>query len=66
MNTITFNHNFCESRLQYNEGPEYYNAITSLFITIITLITGFPKNTYFKNITYMFILNGFFFFDLQL
>jgi len=60
MNTITFNHNFCESRLQYNEGPEYYNAITSLFITIIPLITGFPKNTYFKNITYMFILNGFF------
>jgi hypothetical protein len=59
MNDIIFKHNFCESRLQENQAPELFNAYSSLFISFIPILTGFPKNDNFKNITYMFILNGF-------
>jgi len=59
-NNIIFTHNFCESRLQNNEGPELLNSYSSLFITIIPLIIGIPKNIFFKNASYMIIMNGFF------
>lgn len=60
MNDIIFKHNFCESRLNNDQGPEIYNAFSSLFITIIPLLSGIPKNTKFKNIALMFIMNGMF------
>ena len=40
-------HNFCESRLNNYNPPEIYNSYTSLFITIIPFIMGFPKNIIF-------------------
>ena len=43
-------HNFCESRLNNNEPPEYFNSFTSLFITIIPLILGFPRSNIFYNV----------------
>ena len=52
-------HNFCESKLSNNEPPEILNSYTSLFITIIPIIFGFPKNNIFFNIACMFIFNGF-------
>tara|TARA_Y100000992_G_scaffold56737_2_gene34410 strand:+ start:1308 stop:1952 length:645 start_codon:yes stop_codon:yes gene_type:complete len=51
-------HNFCESRLNNNEPPEYFNSFTSLFITIIPLILGFPKNNIFYNVACMLAFNG--------
>lgn len=59
-NSIIFNHNFCESRLQDNEGPELLNSYSSLFIAIIPLICGIPNNFFLKNVSYMLIMNGFF------
>lgn len=59
-NDIIFNHNFCESKLQNNEGPELLNSYSSLFITLIPLIIGIPKNMFFKNVSYMLIMNGIF------
>ena len=50
-------HNFCESRLTNYNPPEIVNAYTSLFITCIPIIYGFPKNQYFFNIAILFILN---------
>ena len=52
-------HNFCESRLNNNEGPELFNSYTSLFITIIPFIYGLPKKNIFFNIACMLIFNGF-------
>jgi len=60
MNNIEFYHNFCESRLHNNEGPEILNSYSSLFISIIPLLMGLPKNVQFRNVSYMLILNGFF------
>ena len=40
-------HNFCESRLTNYHPPEIYNAYTSLFITVIPFMLGFPKTTLF-------------------
>lgn len=60
MNKITFSHHFCESRIQNNDGPEYYNSFSSLFITIIPFVNGLPNNIYFRKLSYMLILNGFF------
>jgi len=51
-------HNFCESRLTNYEPPEIYNAYTSLFITIIPLILGFPKSNVFYNVACMLAFNG--------
>ena len=59
-NTVVFEHNFCESRLQDNKGPEYFNAVTSLFITFIPLVLGIPNNSHFKKVSILLILNGFF------
>ena len=39
-------HNFCESRLTNYNPPEIYNSYTSLFITIIPFMMGFPKNVF--------------------
>lgn len=51
-------HNFCESRLNHNEPPEYFNSFTSLFITIIPLLCGFPKSNIFYNVACMLAFNG--------
>lgn len=52
-------HNFCESRLNNNNPPEILNSYTSLFITIIPLLYGMPKNNIFYNLACMLIFNGF-------
>lgn len=52
-------HNFCESRLNNYNPPEIYNSYTSLFITIIPFIMGFPKNIIFYNFATMLVFNGF-------
>lgn len=54
----SFTHNFCESRLTNNLGPEIFNSYTSLFITIIPLILGFPKSNIFYNVACMLAFNG--------
>lgn len=51
-------HNFCESRLNNNKPPEYFNSSTSLFITIIPLILRFPKSNIFYNVACMLAFNG--------
>jgi len=52
-------HNFCESRLNNYNPPEIVNAYTSIFISIIPLFLGFPRDYYFFNVAILFILNGF-------
>jgi len=54
----TFNHNFCESRLQNNQPPELYNSYTALTISIVPFICGFPENPQLYNVAVMFIING--------
>nr|UZT29034.1 hypothetical protein [Nucleocytoviricota sp.] len=56
---VEFKHNFCESRLQNDKGPEMYNAYTSLFITTVPLVMGFPENEAFANVAYALFFNGF-------
>tara|TARA_A100001015_G_scaffold93691_1_gene104227 strand:+ start:2040 stop:2699 length:660 start_codon:yes stop_codon:yes gene_type:complete len=51
-------HNFCESRLNYNKSPEFFNTITSFIISLFPFIFGFPENISFYNSTVMLILNG--------
>ena len=51
--------NFCESRLNNNNTPELFNSYTSLFITIIPLILGLPKNIIFFNLSNLLMFNGF-------
>lgn len=53
-----FKHNFCESRLQNNKGPELWNAYTALAITIIPIVSGFPRNPLFYNVACMLSCNG--------
>lgn len=53
-----FEHNFCESRLNNNVPPEIYNSYTSLAITFIPLIMGFPKSNTFYNVACMLAFNG--------
>lgn len=53
-----FKHNFCESRLQNNQGPELVNAYTALAVTIIPFVTRFPKNPLFYNVACMLACNG--------
>lgn len=60
MNFISFQHNFCESRLQNNSSPEILNAYSSFIISIIPIIQGIPNNKYLKNVSYLLIFNGFF------
>jgi hypothetical protein len=57
-NNIQFSHNFCESRLNNNEGPEYFNAYSAIFITLIPFYYGIPVNYHLKKVALMLILNG--------
>tara|TARA_B100001287_G_C22660708_1_gene520186 strand:+ start:742 stop:1368 length:627 start_codon:yes stop_codon:yes gene_type:complete len=57
-NSLSFSHNFCESRINNNDGPEYFNAVSSLFMTLIPLLIGIPNNYHFKKVSYMLIING--------
>ena len=43
-NNQEFAHYFCESKLKGNRGPEYWNAYTSLVISVVPYVMGFPKN----------------------
>ena len=54
----TFTHNFCESRLRDDNEPELLNAYTSLAVTIIPLVSGFPTDPHFSNVACMFSVNG--------
>lgn len=54
----TIVHNFCESRLTNYQPPEVYNAYTSLFITFIPFLLGFPKTNVFYNVACMIAFNG--------
>tara|TARA_B100000035_G_scaffold92292_1_gene77942 strand:+ start:1997 stop:2782 length:786 start_codon:yes stop_codon:yes gene_type:complete len=56
---IHFKHNFCESKLQNNNPPEIMNAYTSLIISIVPFIYGFPNNPLFYNVACMLSANGF-------
>ena len=55
---MDFKHNFCESRLNNNEGPELLNSYSSLIISIVPLFFGFPKNYLLYNMSILFMLNG--------
>ena len=57
-NKIIFYHNFCESRLKDNQGPEYWNSGTSLFISIVPLFFPKPKTLYFQQFALMLMING--------
>jgi len=54
-----FVHNFCESKLQGNKGPEYWNAYTSLVISVVPFVMGFPNYPLFYNVAIMLSANGF-------
>ena len=54
-----FVHNFCESKLQDNKGPEYLNAYTSLVISCVPFVMGFPNYPLFYNVAIMLSANGF-------
>ena len=53
-----FKHNFCESKLQDNKPPEQWNAWTSLIISIVPFIYGFPKYPLLYNVACMLSVNG--------
>ena len=53
-----FHHNFCESKLQNNKGPEIMNSYTSLIISIVPIVLGFPKYPLFYNVACMLAANG--------
>lgn len=55
---VNFKHNFCESKLQNNKGPEKMNAYTSLIISIVPFVYGFPNNPLFYNVACMLSVNG--------
>ena len=58
-NKQEFSHYFCESKLQGNRGPEYWNAYTSLVISVVPFVMGFPKYPLFYNVACMLSVNGF-------
>ena len=58
-NNQEFAHYFCESKLKGNRGPEYWNAYTSLVISVVPYVMGFPKNPLFYNVACMLSANGF-------
>jgi hypothetical protein len=53
-----FTHNFCESRLRGDNEPELLNSYTSLAVTIIPLVSGFPTDPQFYNVACMLSING--------
>ena len=53
-------YNFCESIINNNNPPEIINSISSLAISIVPLVFGFPKNSILlKILSIIFILTGF-------
>lgn len=54
----SFNHNFCESKLNGNKGPEYWNAYSSLIISVVPFLLGFPKYPLLYNVACMLSVNG--------
>ena len=52
-------HNFCESRMQNENPPEYFNAFSSFFMVLIPLFLGLPKSMYFFYGGSILIFNGF-------
>lgn len=58
-NTLTFSHNFCESRVN-NSELEIFNSYSSLLISLCPLLIGMPKNFFYRCVAHMLIINGFF------
>ena len=54
-----FGHNFCESRLQNNKGPEMFNAWSSLIMSFVPFIYGFPRYSLLYNVAGLLVANGF-------
>ena len=54
-----FVHNFCESRLQNNKGPEMFNAWSSLIMSFVPFIYGFPRYSLLYNVAGLLVANGF-------
>ncbi len=54
-----FSHNFCESRLQGNKGPELFNAWSSLIMSFVPIIYGFPRYPLLYNVAGLLVVNGF-------
>jgi hypothetical protein len=52
-------HNFCESRMQNENPPEYFNAFSSFFMVLIPLFLGLPKSMYFFYGGCILLFNGF-------
>ena len=52
-----FKHNFCESRIYHNK-PEIINSLSSLYIFLLPIIYGNPKNDILYNISILLQLNG--------
>ena len=52
-------HNFCESRMQNENPPEYFNAFSSFLMVLIPLFLGLPKSMYFFYGGCILIFNGF-------
>ena len=57
--SLTFSHNFCESRLNDNNPPELLNAISSFVICLIPFMFEFPVNYLVLSIRGLLIINGF-------
>lgn len=55
-NNITFYHHFCESRLVH--GPEYWNAYTSFFVSLVPCLFIKPHHLSFQQFAWMLMLNG--------
>jgi hypothetical protein len=55
LNFTAFDHNFCESRIYATDGPEYFNALSSLFITLTGVYGLTRQNTLLYT---AFIMNG--------
>lgn len=52
-------HNFCESIMHHGHPPEYFNAFSSFFMTLIPLFLGLPKSMYFFYGGNLLLFNGF-------
>ena len=54
-----FSHNFCESKIFIGQ-PEIFNALSSIFITILPLFYSLPRNISLRRVIYILMLNGIF------
>lgn len=55
---MEFKHNFCESRLNNDIGPEILNSVSSFFISLVPFMYGFPKDSLLFNFSILFVIQG--------